>query len=107
MEETDIENRPEDMVGEEEGEGEMYGESNMEICNSICKIDSQQEFAVWLREFKQGLCDSLGGWGGEGDGREVQERGRRRGCTYGWFFLMYDRKPQNSVKQLSFNWKIK
>ena len=46
MEETDIENRPEDMVGEEEGEGEMYGESNMEICNSICKIDSQQEFAV-------------------------------------------------------------
>ena len=41
MEKTDIENRPEDMVGEEEGDGEMYGESNMEICNSICKIDSQ------------------------------------------------------------------
>ena len=75
MEKTDIENRPEDMVGEEEGDGEMYGESNMEICNSICKIDSQREFAMWLREFKQGLCDSLGGWGGEGDGREVQERG--------------------------------
>ena len=34
------------MVGEEEGEGEMYGESNMEIYNSICKVDSQQEFAV-------------------------------------------------------------
>ena len=75
MEKTDIENRPEDMVGEEEGDGEMYGESNMEICNSICKIDSQWEFAMWLREFKQGLCDNLGGWGGEGDGREVQERG--------------------------------
>ena len=32
--------------GGEEGEGEMYGESNMEIYNSICKIDSQWEFAV-------------------------------------------------------------
>ena len=29
-------------MGEEEGEGEMYGESNMEIYNSICKVDSQQ-----------------------------------------------------------------
>lgn len=28
--------------------------------------------------------------------------GRRHGCTYGWFLLMYDRKPQNSVKQLPF-----
>ena len=41
-------------VGEEE-EGEMYGDSNTEIYNTICKIDSQQEFAV--RELKQGLCD--------------------------------------------------
>ena len=24
----------------EEGEGEMYGESNMEIYNTICKTDS-------------------------------------------------------------------
>ena len=28
------------------GEGELYRESNMEIYNSICKIDSQWEFAV-------------------------------------------------------------
>ena len=26
--------------------------------------------------------------------------------TYGWFMLMFDRKQQNSVKQLSFNLKI-
>ena len=26
--------------------------------------------------------------------------------TYGWFMLTFDRKQQNSVKQLSFNWKI-
>ena len=30
----------------EEGEGEMYGESNMETYTTICKIDSQWEFAV-------------------------------------------------------------
>ena len=31
--------------------------------------------------------------------------GRGHGCTYGWFLLMYDRKPQDSVQQLSFNLK--
>ena len=45
----------------EKGEGEMYGESNMEIYTTICKVDSQQEFAVWPRELKQGLCDNLEG----------------------------------------------
>jgi len=57
------------------GEGEMYGESNMETYITMCKIDSQQEFAVCLRELKQGLCIKLEGWGGEADGREVQEEG--------------------------------
>ena len=32
--------------GEKGGEGEMYGESNLEIYITICKIDSQREFAV-------------------------------------------------------------
>ena len=59
-----------DKVGGEEGEGETYGDSDIEIYNSIFKVDSQQYFAVWLRELKQGLCDNLEGWGGEGDGRE-------------------------------------
>ena len=35
-----------DMRGGEEGEGEMYGESNMEIYSTVCKIDSQWESAV-------------------------------------------------------------
>ena len=52
------ENRPMDTVGGEEGEGEMYGENNMEIYNTICKIDSQWEFAVWFRKLKPGLCSS-------------------------------------------------
>ena len=41
-----MENRPMDTVGGEEGEGEMYGGSNIKICNTICKIDTQWEFAV-------------------------------------------------------------
>ena len=31
--------------------------------------------AVRLRELKQGLCNHLEGWGGEGDGRGIQEGG--------------------------------
>jgi len=41
--------------GEKEGEGEMYGESNMETYITICKTESQQEFAESLRKLKQGL----------------------------------------------------
>ena len=44
--ETDIENRPMDMGVGEEGEDEMYGESKMEIYNTIYKTESQWEFAV-------------------------------------------------------------
>ena len=42
---------------------------------TICKIDSKQEFAVWLRKLKQVLCINLEGWVGEGDGREVHKGG--------------------------------
>ena len=56
-------------------EGEIYGKSNMETYITICKIDSQGEFAIWLRKLKQGLCINLEGWDGEGDGREVQKGG--------------------------------
>ena len=47
----------------------MYAESNMETDITICKTDSQWEFAVCLRELKQGLCINLEGW----------EWGERRG----------------------------
>ena len=53
----------------------MYEESNMETYITICKIDSQWEFAVCLRKLKQRLCINLEGWDGEGDGREVQKGG--------------------------------
>ena len=60
--------------GERGREGTMF-ESNRETYITICKRDSQQEFAVCLRELKQKLCINLEGWGGEGDGREVQKGG--------------------------------
>ena len=47
----------------------------METYTTICKIDSQREFAVCLRKLKQGLCINLEGWDGKGDGREVQKAG--------------------------------
>ena len=59
--------------GERGRKGEIYGKSNMETYITICKTDSQWEFAVCLRELKQGLCIHLAGWDGEGDGREVQK----------------------------------
>ena len=43
----------------------MYGESNMQTYITIYKIESQGEFAVWLRKLKQGLCISLEGLDGE------------------------------------------
>ena len=60
------------------GEGEMYGKSNMETYIVICKVDSQWEFAVWLRELKSGaLWQPRGvGW----DGR--WEEGFKREGTY-------------------------
>ena len=81
----------------------MYGKSNMETYITMCKIDSQWEFAVWLRKLKQGLCTNLEGWDGEGDGREVQREGI---YVYPWLMLRFSRKQQNSVNQLSFNKKI-
>ena len=58
----------------------MYGKSNIETYTTICKKDSQWEFALWLSKLKQGLCINLEGWDWEGDGRTVQ---RREGiCIY-------------------------
>ena len=34
------------MVGGEKGQGEMYGDSNIEINKAICKTESQWKFAM-------------------------------------------------------------
>ena len=54
-----------------------HGESNMGTYITTCKIDSQWEFAVCLRELKQGLCINLEG----SMGREMGGRFQREG-TY-------------------------
>ena len=52
----------------------MHGKSNMETYITICKIDNQWEFAVWLRKLKQG-----------GMGREKGGRFKREGIyVYLW-----------------------
>jgi len=79
----------------------MYGQSNMETYVTICKIQRQWEFALWLRELKLGLGINLQGWDQEKDGKVVPEGGDMH--TDGWFMLMFGRNQQNSVKQLSFN----
>ena len=61
----------------------MYGKSNTETYITICKIESQWEFAVGLRKLKKVLCISLDGWDGEGDGRKVQKAGGEYMYTYG------------------------
>ena len=53
----------------------MYGNSNMETYITTCRIDSQWEFAVWLRKLKQVLYINLDGWNREEDGRKVQKGG--------------------------------
>ena len=53
----------------------MYGKSNMETYITMCKIDSQRDFVVWLRKPKQGLCINLGGWSGEGMGGSFKREG--------------------------------
>ena len=55
--------------GERGAEGEMYVNSNMETYITICEIESQWEFAVWLRKLKRGLFQPRGvGWGGRWEG---------------------------------------
>ena len=56
----------------------------MEIYITICKIDIQQEFAVWVRKLKQGLCVNLEVW----DGREMGGRFKREGI-YVHLFLIH------------------
>ena len=59
----------------------MYGKSNMETYITIWKIDSQWEFAIWLRNLSRG---SVSTWRGE-MGREMGGRFKREGISvYLW-----------------------
>ena len=64
------------------GEGEVYGESNMETYMTTYKIDSQPEFAVRLRKLKTGVLYQSRGVGG---GQRWEGGSKERGymCIYG------------------------
>ena len=51
----------------------MCGKSNIEAYTTIFKMESQWDFAVWLRKLKQEFCINLKGWDVVGDGRESQK----------------------------------
>ena len=69
-----------------ESHGNLHSVQFSSVVSDSCDpIDSQQEFTVWLRKLKQGLCINLEGWDGAEDGREVQ-KGRDI------FMLRFDRK---------------
>ena len=71
--ETDIKNR---LMDTEKGQERVRCmESNMKTYITICKVDSQQGFAVWLRKLKKGLCVKPEGLGG----REMGGKFRRKG----------------------------
>ena len=71
QEKQDIENRLID-TGRGEERVRCVERVNMETYITVCKIDSQQELAVWLREIKQGHYINLEGWYGAWDGKEAQ-----------------------------------
>ena len=66
----------------------MYGKSNMETYITTRKIDSQGEFAVWLRKLKQRFCINLEGWNGE------RRRLKREGI-----YVYLSKKPMQVRKQ--------
>ena len=69
--EADIENR---LVNMGRGEERVRCMERVTWKLTICKIDSQWEFAVWLRNLKRGLYQPRWvRWAGSG--REVQEGG--------------------------------
>ena len=84
----------------------MCGKSNMETYITICKIDSQWEFAVWLRKLKQGALYQPRRVDGEGEEREVQKGGDIYIPMADSGYGLTEKKQQNSVKQLCFKKKF-
>ena len=82
----------------------LNGESSMETYTTICKIDSQWEFAVWLRKLQLVPCHNLEGWDGMEDGWEVQGGG-----VYVYLWLSHAnvwKKPTQYCKGIILQLKI-
>ena len=77
----------------------MYGKNNMETYITICKIDSQREFAVWLRNSNGGCVSSKRG----GMGQEMGGRFKRVGI-YVYLWLIPEKAVATHSSTLA--WKI-
>ena len=84
----------------------MHEKSNMDTYITIWKIDSQRGICCMAQETQTGDLYQPRGvrWERRWEGGS---KGRGYMYTYGRFMLRFDRKQQNSVKQLTFNLKIK
>ena len=71
----------------------MQGKSSIETYITMCKIDSQQEFVVWLRKPKQGLCINLAGRMGQEMGGRLKREGR-----YVYLWLIHVGNGQKTTK---------
>ena len=91
-----------DKGGGEEGEGEMNGESSMDAYTLAYVNREPMRICCMAQEIQTGA-----GWDGKEDGRKVHKDGDVciHVCIHhhGWFMLRFDRKQQNSVKQLFLN----
>ena len=78
----------------------LMAESEKELKRLLMKVKEESEKS-WLKsQLKKWLCTSLERW----DGREIGGRFKREGIyVHLGFMLQFDRKQQNSIKQLSFN----
>ena len=73
-----------------------------EIYHTMCKT-KPVGICCMTQGTQTGALQQAKGWDEKEDGREVGKEGT---CRHLWLILvMQDRKPQNPVKQLSFNLK--
>ena len=64
----------------------MFGNSNREIYNTMCKIDSQWEFAVRLQRGAEGTANQTGALQ-QAKGRMGNKMGRRSRREGTWVYL--------------------
>ena len=75
---ADIENRLTDKGGEQEGEGEMNGESSVDACTPTFVNRQTVGICCMIQELKLGLSNNLDRWGWMECGRDIQEWGDTR-----------------------------
>ena len=80
----------------------MYGKSNMETYITMCKIDTQWEFAVWLRT--EALYQPRGvGWGRRW---EVVSKGRGYMYMLWLIHVEFSQKTAKFCKAIVLQYKI-